>query len=92
MSEAVTMKDLQHDCQNMSSTVDMPEWTGQTRVRVRLHHFPPPFTKNCRQRRSAEIGRKGLLQARADNLVIQYQVNSSENIHTNDIIEYVGFI
>lgn len=77
ISEATPLNSHQHDCLNI-------RWT-HVKVVGRKSVRPQPYTKTYNQLSNAESGRKSFPQRRVYELDIQYQMASSENLHTSNI-------
>lgn len=74
-----TQKTYQHYCPNMS-------WRGSIAVGMLKWMAKPrklqPCTKYNSKIKNSETGSNGCLYGRAHQLVVQYHLNSPENIHT----------
>lgn len=77
MSEARTTMTHQHDVNKNDTSGHANEHGGNPEC-------PQPYTENYRQPRNVESGTKSLLQGRAHQSVIRYQMLSSEDcVHTD---------
>lgn len=77
---------LFHQCpENLCEATFNKQWAGMTPKDIEKPTSPPPYTNNCRKMRKTGGRGGGLPKGLAYQLVVQDQIVSSENLHTDNI-------